>query len=131
MPSLVPHCASLFTSPAWPIRHRYLVVVPSRARALGPTGKPNDSSYPDLLPGTSSHTKVIRSDLSGTLDGLPDTGLGGTPIEMEPGSNTIVIKYSSLVPDDPTADATSEQLSHALTACSLGVWPRYNLARGA
>jgi hypothetical protein len=111
----------------------YLVTVPSAARALGPTGKPNDASYPDFLRGTTSTVKTVFANLSATL-GSPlafDTGLGGSPIEMDPGTNTLVIKYSSLVPDDPTVDATTEQLSHALTACSLFVWPRYYLARGA
>jgi hypothetical protein len=38
------------------------------------------------------------------------------------------VKLSSLVPDDPTSDATSEQLAHTATV-HVAVTPRWQLLR--
>lgn len=113
----------------------YLVMVPARARALSPSGKPNDSSYPDFIVSTADTTKLIRSDLSGRVGSAAgntgrDAGLGGSLIELPVGNVDMLLKLSSLVPDDPTLDATSEQLSHTVTG-TVTVTPRYWVGRGA
>jgi hypothetical protein len=113
-----------------------LLMVPARARALSPTGKPNDASYPAFISTTADTSKTIRGrDLSGRVASAAgnsgrDSGLGGSPIELPPGNVDLLLKLSSLVPDDPSSDSTTEQLSHTVTGQVL-VWPRYWLARGA
>ncbi len=111
----------------------YLVVVPVRQRALSPSSKPNDSTYPDFIGSTGATTKTIRHDLSGRVAsgaGNPgrDSGLGGSLIELPPGNVDLFIKLSSLVPDDPTSDATSEQIYHVGVTGSVRVTPRVWLA---
>lgn len=99
----------------------YLVVVPARARALSPTAKANSfPAYPRFLWTTGEASKLIRSDLSAQASSppaafFPTHGLGGSLIELPTGDVDMLVKLSSLVPDDPTSDATSEQLSHAAT----------------
>jgi hypothetical protein len=42
--------------------------------------------------------------------------MGGELLEtLPPGNTDMLLKLSSLVPDDPTVDATSEQVSHTAT----------------
>jgi hypothetical protein len=113
----------------------YLVLVPSSSRCLSPSGKANDANYPKFVGSTGETKKTIRSDLSGLvakppLGAHPDSGLGGNLIEIPPGATDWLIKLSSLVPDDPTADTTTEQLAHTATV-HLAVTPRYILARGS
>ena len=117
----------------------YLILVPIRRRAASPTGKANDSTYPKFLSVTTAQTKRIASDGSGRIEthiGVPSTffiasdhGLGGAPIELRPGTNDLIVKLSSLVPDDPTSNSTTEQLAHSATV-HASVQPRYYLARG-
>lgn len=111
----------------------YLVMVPARQRAVSPSGKPNDASYPDFIGSTAATTKTIRSDLSGRVAsgaGNPgrDSGLGGSLIELPPGNVDLMIKLSSLVADDPTSDTTTEQISHVGVTGSVRVTPRVWLA---
>jgi hypothetical protein len=111
----------------------YLVLVPARQRALSPSGKPNDASYPDFIASTAATTKTIRADLSGRVAsgaGNPgrDAGLGGSLIELPPGNVDLIIKLASLVADDPTVDATSEQISHTGVTGNVRVTPRVWLA---
>ncbi len=112
----------------------YLVLVPARQRALSPTSKTNDASYPKFIASTGATTKTIRHDLSGRVAsgaGNPgrDSGLGGSLIELPPGNVDLMVKLSTLVPDDPSLDSTSEQISHTGVTGSLRVTPRYWLAR--
>jgi hypothetical protein len=115
----------------------YLWLVPARQRALSPTAKPNDAAYPDFIASTSDTQKrICGADLSGQVASAAgnfgrDSGLGGSPIELSPGDTRLLLKLSSLVPDDPTSDATSEQLSHTGVTGTVVVWPRYWLAKGA
>jgi hypothetical protein len=111
----------------------YVAIVLARQRALSPTSKTNDASYPKFIASTGATTKTIRHDLSGRVAsgaGNPgrDSGLGGSLLELPPGDVDLLVKLSTLVPDDPTLDATSEQLSHTVTG-ALRVTPRYWLAR--
>lgn len=111
----------------------YLVLVAASSRALSPSGKANGSSYPKFLSVTTERTKVIQSDLAGRVsftspERFPDHGLGGSLIELPPGDVSAVVKLSSLVPDDPTLDATTEQLAHSSTV-HFAVTPRWHLAR--
>jgi hypothetical protein len=108
---------------------------PARQRACSATGKPNDGTYPAFVGSTAETTKTIRWDLSGLVAkppafGHPDIGLGGQLLELPAGAVDMLLKLSSLVPDDPTVDATSEQVSHAATV-HLAITPRSFLLRGA
>jgi hypothetical protein len=112
----------------------YLVMVPARQRALSASSKPNDATYAKFIASTAATTKTIRSDLSGRVasgagNAGRDSGLGGNLIQMPPGQVDVLIKLSSLVADDPTLDATTEQLAHTGVTGELRVTPRYWLAR--
>ncbi len=111
----------------------YDVLVPARQRALGPTSKTADASYPRFIASTAATTKTIRHDLSGRVAsgaGNPgrDSGLGGSLLELPPGNVDLLVKLSSLVPDDPTLDTSSEQLAHTGVTGVLRVTPRRWLA---
>lgn len=115
----------------------YLIMHPARQRALSPTGEPNDAYYPDFVASTSETVKLIRSDLSGAIltnsttgTSHPDHGLGGSFIELPPGNVDMLVKLSSLAPDDTTSDATTEQLAHSATV-SVNIIPRWHLLRSA
>jgi hypothetical protein len=119
----------------------YVIAVPARRRALSPTGVPLDTGYPKFAETTVERVKKIRSDLSATTN-IPsfgtgtyrDHGLGGNLIQ--PGVTPtltrleLVVKLSSLVPDDPTSDTTTEQLAHSATV-QVDVTPRSYMMRGA
>lgn len=112
----------------------YLCLVPSRSRAVSKSGVANDSAYPDFISSTSDTTKTVRWDLSGLVASAAgnagmDSGLGGTPIELPPGDVNLFVKLSSLVADDPTSDATTEQKEHTGVTGSVLVQPRYWVAR--
>lgn len=112
----------------------YLFFVPARQRALSASSKPNDSSYAKFIASTAATTKTIRHDLSGRVasgagNAGRDSGLGGSLLELPAGSVDLAIKLSSLVADDPTLDATTEQISHTSVTGTLNVTPRYWLAR--
>lgn len=113
----------------------YLAIVPARSRACSKTGVANDSAYPDFIGTTADTSKTIRGqDLSGLIGSAAanqgrDSGLGGSLIELPPGDVDMLLKLSSLVPDDPTSDSTSEQLAHASTTGTITVIPRVFLAK--
>lgn len=112
----------------------YLCLVPARSRAVSKSGVANDSAYPDFVISTSDTTKTIRSDLSGlvasaTGNAGADSGLGGTPIEFPAGNVDVFVKLSSLVADDPTSDATSEQKEHTGVTGTFLISPRYLVTR--
>jgi hypothetical protein len=108
----------------------YICVVPAKSRALSKTAVANDSTYPKFIIGTVDTTKTIRSDLSGLIASAAgyagtDSGLGGSLIEIPSGTTEFFVKLSSLVPDDPTSDTTSEQLSHTGVTGAFEITPRY------
>lgn len=113
----------------------YLVLVPASARALSPSLKALDSSYPRFVTSTSETMKTVAADLSGVAQRVgfaayPDHGLGGSLLEFpEPYAETVV-KLSSVAPDDPTSDTSTEQLAHSATV-HYSITPRVALARGA
>jgi hypothetical protein len=110
-----------------------LVVVPSRARALSPTGKPSGSTFPSFAVSTQEVTKTVLSNLSATVGQpsdipMPDHGLGGSLIEPGPGSMVWLVKLSSIVPDDPTSSSGSDPVSISATI-SIDVTPRSFMLR--
>lgn len=120
------------SSGAWGID--YLILVPTQFRASSPSSKANDSGFPKFVPSTNETAKIIHSDLSATIAkppsyGHPDHGLGGNLLEPTPGELEVVVKLSSLAADDPTSDATTEQLSHAATVQFSHIIPRWQLLR--
>lgn len=115
-----------------------LIAVPLAKRAVsGPTGKVLDTSYPKFTRTTSQVTRIMRSDGSGwsyapggvASNPTQDVGMSRT-IEMDSGSTDVLLALSSLVPDDPTSDATNEQKDYSATV-HFDVWPRVALARGS
>jgi hypothetical protein len=120
----------------------YVCVVPARQRALSPTAKTPNSSYPVFIPSSSGTAKIIRSNLTGwmksnggtndyTASGyFPDSGLGGQLLEVPAASSfKLFLKSSAAVPDDPAA-TNVDTVSQSLTV-SGWYTPRYYLARGA
>lgn len=109
----------------------YLMVQPSRQRALTPTSKTPDATYPKFLYSTAAATKTIQSDLKGWLTPsggtrYPDSGLGGQMLELPPGNVDLFIKPTLGVPDNTT---TADDETKALTISGT-IIPRYYLARG-
>ena len=110
-----------------------VIAVPIRRRACLESGVPNDSTFGKFARVTTEVTKTIRSDLVGLVAAPPaganfDNGLGGELLEFYPGDNDLLVKLSSLVPDDPTSDTTTEQLAHSATVRAK-VTPRWELRR--
>lgn len=124
--------ASWLTGSSGTIGLDYLVIVPARQRMASPTGMANDSAYPRFVPSIAETTRILKGDGSGAIAKPPgepvqDGGLG-VPLELPPGAVDLVVKLSSLVPDDPSVSAASEQLSHAATV-HASVTPRSFLGR--
>ena len=106
-------------------------------RALGATGKaPALNSNAGVFWGSGTGTKLILPDLAGrqrtgaSTVSQPAAGLGGTLIEIEPGTISALVKTSSLIPDDPTANSTTERLADT-GSVQLSVTPRWHLARSS
>lgn len=131
-------------TPTWDID--YLMLVPTRSVSRPPTGKANDTSSPvgmqprfipyDAAWGSSSaKSKMLRSDGSSLISdpggyGFRDLG-PGYPIEFPDTDCDLVVKVSTLVPDDPTLDSTSESPAGTSTCVHCSVTPRYNTARAS
>jgi hypothetical protein len=112
----------------------HVVILPARQRALTPTDRKPDSSYPKFISrnaSTSAVKKTVRSDLSGWISTssaalYPDSGLGGQLLEIPAGNVDLFIKGTRGVPDDvTTADDTTQTLTITGT-----IIPRYFLGRG-
>lgn len=113
----------------------YLWLAPVRGRAAQITRKANDSTYPRFVQSTAETSKLITSDLRGATSKppnpfVPDHGIGQALLELPAPDVDLLVKLSSLVPDDPTSDATTEQLAHSATI-HAAVTPRWHLFRGA
>lgn len=116
----------------------YLVLVPAKQRAVGPTSKAADSTYPNLFhQGGVEEVKIIRSDLSGLYSQPPgprgrDSGLGGQQIEFPAGVNAqVIVKLSDVVPDDPTSSTYAEASLTTTATLHFAVQPRYPLTRSS
>lgn len=118
----------------------YLLLVPPAHRILGPTGKANDSNYPKFISVVGTEvTRKIMPDGSGRYSEpavssaeIAAPGLGGSLIELPSNGVDVdwLVKLSNLVPDDPTVNTATEQLSHSATV-HLAVTPRVHLARSS
>ena len=116
----------------------YFLLVPRRANVRGPEAKALGTSYPEaFLSDASWRYRVWESDGSGSLvqPGKPDArypyhGIGGSPLEMAPGPNTLVVKLSNHVPDDPTV-GTGADYKRIAAAVHVAVVPRYLTVRDA
>jgi hypothetical protein len=110
-----------------------LVFFPTRRRVTSPTAK-DATGFPRFIYPGGFTTREIAPDLSGLAaleDGSFGTapGLGGSPIEIPPGSINIAVRPSDI------PDATNDYLGlgddpHSLRF-HLGVIPRWLLARDA
>lgn len=80
----------------------YVVVVPARSRCLSPTGVDGSDGYPFFL--GSAGARLIRPTLEGyTRDNEatgygPDSGLGGSLIQLPPGENVALVRMCG-IPD--------------------------------
>lgn len=113
----------------------YLWLVLPRRRAASPSAKANDATFPKFVATTAQTSKTVRVDLSGQVssppaNAFPDAGLGGEVLELPAGAVDLLMKLSSVVPDDPTSGTTTEQLAHQATV-HASITPRYLLARGS
>lgn len=111
----------------------YLLLTPSSQRCCSPSGKPNNPNFPPFIQSVGSTVKTIRHDLSGLVskpgkNGHPDHGLGGQLLELPPGNVDMLVKLSSLVPDNPNSSPCTEQ-SVQEAAVSVTVTPRSYLVR--
>ncbi len=112
----------------------YLLLCPSTQRACSPSGKPNNTAYPRFIANTAPTTKTVLPNLSALIRkpsreyGHPDHGLGGELLQVPAGEADMLIKLSSLVPDSPETNASSEQLSYEATV-KVTVTPRFFLTR--
>lgn len=113
----------------------YIVLVPAQSRAASPTGKTNDSTYPQFISTTSAVQRTINSDLSTRTatpgsNSYPDAGLAGSSLQIKPGNFSFVYKTSEIVPDDPAATSTGETVISTTNKVQFSVIPRYFLPRG-
>ena len=112
----------------------WLMLVPAASRACSPTGELVDSSYPMFMPTvTAAMSKTVRSDLSGLLTAggviAPDSGLGGTALEFPTGPVDMGVLLAVGQPDG-IGTINSPFDFYAGTTMTVGVTPRYYLARG-
>lgn len=131
-------------TPTWDFD--YLLLLPTRSRTPWVTGKPNDTAsaaagVPSFIPydaswtTTSAMTKRLRSDGSSVISipggyGYPDQG-PGKPIEIPDTDCDLVVKLSTLVPDDTTLDSTDEPVASITTSVHVAATPRYAIGRGS
>jgi hypothetical protein len=116
----------------------YGVFALASSRALSPSGKLQDSSYPSFVGTTSQLTKIIRTDLSALAisptssdtAAMPDHGLGGSLITVPVGVVQWLMKLSNVVPDDPAPTATADQLTNSATL-TVNVTPRSYFLRAS
>jgi hypothetical protein len=112
----------------------YLLIVPAKQRACSPSSKPHNESYPDFISNTAATVKTIKHDLSALIRkperefGHPDHGLGGQLLEFPSGETDLLVKLSSLVPDNLEVNGDIEQLAHE-AAVTVVVTPRWFLTR--
>lgn len=116
----------------------YFFVVPRRTHVRSAEGKPLDSSYPEQFASSSSwRSRVWEADGSGYIVDpyrpdvrYPYHGIGGSMIELDPGPNTLVVKLSNHVPEDPTVGSGADYERIAATL-HLAVTPRFMTVRDA
>ncbi len=112
----------------------HLIAIPVRGRAAQITAKAGDGNYPKFVSSTAETSKRITSDLRGYVakPGTPevaDHGLGQALLELPAPDADLLVKLSSVVPDDPTSDTSTEQLAHAATV-HAALTPRWSMFRG-
>lgn len=113
----------------------HMTLVPKTRRAIsGPVGKVFDATYPRLFQSVNETTKILYADGSGATakpneNPFPSVGMSRS-LEMAPGPVEALLQLSSLVPDDPTADASTAQEDHTATV-HFAVIPRVHLVRGS
>lgn len=107
-----------------------LILVPTRARALTPTGLTlSAGGYPAFIGAAGGDgrtiTKRVRPDLSGAVEAPPargaygDSGLGGSLLELPTGAVDMMVLAADQVPDDPApAGANVGHPTHLAVAVS-------------
>lgn len=132
-PDADPYWSLLIDVPAF-AKLSSVLVVPARARACGATGVILGTAPLFLIPhGGVATTKTIRGgDLSGVVvagtgEPLPDSGLGGSAIEMQPGLNDLMLLAAGNVPN--TDGSVDSDITYTLSV-TLTITPRVWLAKG-
>jgi hypothetical protein len=120
----------------------WLAGVPVRSRAVLPTSKVQDASYPKFIPGGVGNvaTRRIYSDLTGASGGenAPPNwysmtrGMSGAPLIINGGARPqVLVLTSDQVPDDPSLPSgENTTMTNQPMYVSMHVQPRYHLARG-
>ena len=95
-----------------------LIVLPLRQRATISTGKTADSTYPAWSSSTTETVKTLNADLTTSVYQpsvstvqVSDRGVGGSTIEMRPGTMSLLTCLSAIVPDDPTSSTATEYVT--------------------
>lgn len=121
---------------------KWIFLNPARSRAVTKTAAPKAdiplwaNAAGDPL-GNHSYKKTIRGeDLAGfvEVDGgprYPDSGMGGSPIEMAPGNNDLMILWSENVPNGVASEQTAASTQTSIDSIvTLSITPRVWLAGG-
>jgi hypothetical protein len=116
----------------------HLFILPSNTKALSPSGKAQDSYYPNFVGSTSRTIKRIASDLSGWIrtynqsgkySEYPDHGIGGPSLlELQPGTNQVFMTLRNKVPE---STEVLDDSGTTTAAVRFNVTPRWNVLRGS
>jgi hypothetical protein len=108
----------------------YLVLATPNRRATSPTGVASSAPYQAFMPSTGQTTRGIRSDLLSTIASPPKApaaaaGVVGAPLVLPAPNADVLVKLSSLVPNDASTVATSETPVTYTPVVSINPTPRY------
>jgi hypothetical protein len=107
----------------------YLLLLPAQSRVALPTGKTAFSGYPRFSGSVAAVRRLFTYDGRGFVnDGGRGEGVGGSLQLMKPGNNRLAVKLSNLIPDNPDASSTSEDLA-VTTSVQVAVTPQSFYAR--
>jgi hypothetical protein len=124
----------LAVSPAVGGKLKWVFAVPARSRATSPTGEPL-LDVPTFFLGGGGIKTIRGQDLSGSIQPVDDpvyrdTGIGGSPIEMEPGINDFMLMLSDKVPNGLASEQGVDATVAIDVSVRLTITPRVWLAEG-
>jgi hypothetical protein len=104
-----------------------VALVPSRARALSPTNKADNTDYPRFSVGTDAFHRRFTPELRGMYrpENSPwrqGPGLGGSLLEIEPGPTNIVLAASRYIPGTTSSSITKYRMNAAIAVTPTPRW---------
>lgn len=111
-----------------------IATYPEKGMTVEGTGIPTGTTILTVGLGVLTLSQPVTTTAEETLtlsierNGHPDHGLGGQLMQIPSGESELVCKLSSLVPDSPEVNASTEQTSHEAKV-TVTVTPRWFLAR--